>query len=268
MADILSNDPLDAAVVNAALGALARRFRVDILETCDSTNSVLLERAQQGAPSGSVVVCERQSAGRGRRGRAWLSAPGDSLTLSLLWRLPEGSPPPSGLSLAVGVAVARALEGMGAAGIGLKWPNDILAVQGKLGGILIELVSGAGGQAAAIGIGLNVRLPRAMAEAIEVEATDLSSVMAYPPSRNLLLAALLRELDAVLDEFARSGFAGWREEWLSRHVYTGRMVRLLSDGAPAIEGRCAGVDADGALLLDTDAGVQRIVSGDLTLRPS
>lgn len=259
-------EQLDAAVVNAALGALAPRFRVDILEVCESTNTLLLDRAHQGAPSGSMVACERQTAGRGRRGRSWLSAPGDSLTFSLLWRFPPGTPVVAGLSLAVGVAVARALESVGAAGIRLKWPNDILAADGKLGGVLVETTMHGGAHAAVIGVGLNVRLPRALAQAVGGEAADLAAVMPFAPSRNLLLANLLAELAAMLDEFACSGFAAFIEAWLARHAYAGRTVCILADGALPLEGRCAGVDADGALLLETAAGVKRIVSGEVSLR--
>ena len=265
VADIHQFERLDAAVTGAALGALASRYSVDILDTCESTNTLLLERAQDGAPSGSVVACEHQTAGRGRRGRTWLSAPGDSLTFSLLWRFPAGMAPPAGLSLAAGVAVARALERMGAAGIQLKWPNDVLAASGKLAGVLVEVVSAAA-PTAVIGIGINVRLPRAIADAVGSKPADLASVMVYPPSRNLLLANLLIELHAVLEGFAQNGFAAVREEWLARNAHTGCGVRIFSEGAQTVEGRCAGVDSDGALLLDTGAGMRRIISGEVSLR--
>jgi BirA family biotin operon repressor/biotin-[acetyl-CoA-carboxylase] ligase len=266
VADTPIPEPLDDAVIAAALAGQAGRFRVEVLDTCPSTNSLLLERAQQGAPSGTVAVCERQTAGRGRRGRSWLSAPGDSLTFSLLWRFAAGMPAPAGLSLAVGVAVARVLEELGAAGVRLKWPNDILAGEAKLGGILVETLTAGGATAAVIGIGLNVRLPREIAAALPTAAAGLDSVMPFPPSRNLLLAELLKALAAMLEEFARAGFSGFIEEWLARHAYTGRLVRLLAEGAAPVEGRCAGVDADGALLLETDSGVRRMLSGELSLR--
>jgi BirA family biotin operon repressor/biotin-[acetyl-CoA-carboxylase] ligase len=259
-------DILDAGVVKAALGALASRLRVDVLDFCESTNTLLLERAQSGAPSGSVVACERQTAGRGRRGRRWLSAPQDSLTFSLLWRFPPGTPPLAGLSLAVGVATLRALDEMGAAGVQLKWPNDIVAAPGKLGGILVETLSIGAAPAAVIGIGVNVRLPQSIAAAIENEATSLTHVMPFAPSRNLLLANLLASLAAMLEEFSRAGFAAFIEEWLARHAYNGRAVRILADGVRPVDGVCAGVDADGALLLDTINGTQRIVSGEVSLR--
>src|SRR5471032_1954753 len=151
-------DCLDAAAVRAQLGPRARRFRVELLDACASTNTLLLERARAGAPSGSVIACELQSAGRGRRGNNWQSGLGGSLTFSLLWRFAQGAAGLSGLSLAAGVAVARALAAGGAAEVQLKWPNDLLHAGRKLGGILIELRGDAQGPSAAvIGIGINVR---------------------------------------------------------------------------------------------------------------
>lgn len=261
------SEPLSTPVIAAAL-QVPERFAISLLDSCESTSTLLLERAQQGAASGSVVVCERQSAGRGRRGRVWLSAPGDSLTFSLLWRFPAGMPPPMGLSLAVGVATARALEEMGAAGVQLKWPNDVLADGAKVGGILVETVSEGGCHVAVIGLGLNIHLPREIADAVDIEAGALSSVMPYAPSRNLLLANLLKALAAMLDAFERSGFSVFAEAWQSRHAHAGQFVRILAEGVEPIEGRCIGVDRDGALLLDTVSGLRRIVSGDVSLRPA
>ena len=258
-------EPLNTEVIAAALAA-PERFSLELLDSCESTSTLLLDRVLQGARSGSVVVCERQTAGRGRRGRVWLSAPGDSLTFSLLWRFPAGMPPPAGLSLAVGVAVSRALEGMGAAGVNLKWPNDILADGAKLGGILVETVTSGGRQAAVIGVGLNLRLPHDIAAAVDVAAGALVAVMPCSPSRNLLLAGLLDSLADMLEVFVRTGFAGFREEWLARNAHAGQPVSILAEGAAPIAGRCAGVDIDGALLLDTGVGTRRIVSGEVSLR--
>lgn len=261
------SEPLSAQVISAALHA-PERFDISLLDSCESTSTLLLERAQQGAASGSVVVCERQTAGRGRRGRAWLSAPGDSLTFSLLWRFPSGMPPPMGLSLAAGVAVAQTLESMGAAGVKLKWPNDILSGRAKLGGILVETLSEGGRSAAVIGIGLNIHLPREIADAVGTEADALSSVMPYAPSRNLLLAHLLRALAAMLETFGSKGFAAFAEEWQARNAHAGQCVCILGEGAAPLEGRFAGVENDGALLLETAAGMRRVYSGDVSLRKS
>jgi BirA family biotin operon repressor/biotin-[acetyl-CoA-carboxylase] ligase len=267
MAD--SSAPLSLPAIVDALGAAACRFDIDLLAECGSTNAELLARAGAAAPSGTVVVAERQTAGRGRMGRDWLAAPGDSLTFSLLWRLAPGTNL-AGLSLAVGVAVARALEKVGVtegnprgtgdtADIRLKWPNDVLKDGRKLAGILIELQSNT---TAVIGIGLNLRLPDAMPAAMRETSAALDAEI----DANKLLAALLVELLPVIDGFAGGGFAALRDEWLARHAWAGKPVRVLASPGAAVEGICAGVAEDGALLLETAAGVQRILSGDVSLR--
>jgi BirA family transcriptional regulator, biotin operon repressor / biotin---[acetyl-CoA-carboxylase] ligase len=248
---------VSAIAIATALGPLATRFDVDVRDECDSTNAVLLARTD--AVSGSVIVAGRQIAGRGRMGRAWISEPAASLTFSLLWRLPRDTPP-SGLSLAVGVAVAEALRALGVPGIALKWPNDILRNGKKLGGILIEL----SGSAAVIGIGLNLRLPAGLPAEVSRGATALDRDV----DRNELLASLLASLHAVLEQFGADGFAALRGRWQALNAHAGAAVKILSDFAPPLEGVCADVDADGALLLSTAAGIRRVVSGDVSLRPA
>ncbi len=260
------------ATIAAKLGAAARRFDIDLLASCDSTNAVLLSRAEAGAPSGTVVIAEEQTAGRGRRGRSWFSSPGDSLTFSLLWRFAPGTAP-AGLSLAVGVAVARALQkvpaGTQSAGAGetaLKWPNDILTGGRKLGGILVELVPGAP-HAAVIGIGINLHLPAGMPEEVRAASAALNANGAAPDA-NDLYAALLAELLITLDTFASAGFAAIRPEWIARHAFQDARIRLTTDFGPPSEGICRGVDTDGALLLEIDGRIERILSGEVSLRPA
>ena len=261
----------DLPALAQALGADARRFDADLLPVCDSTNAVLLARAEAGAPSGSVVIAATQTAGRGRRGRTWISAPGDSLTFSLLWRFPAGTLP-LGLSLAVGVAVTSALAKVSAGGTAgcrpaanmetaLKWPNDVLRDGRKLAGILVELVPGQP-HAAVIGIGLNLRLPASLPPEIRASSTALDQSI----DSTVLLAALLVELRVVLERFAESGFAGLRSDWTARHAYQDVPVQLLSDFAPPRAGICRGVDVDGALLFESAGKVERILSGEISLR--
>jgi BirA family biotin operon repressor/biotin-[acetyl-CoA-carboxylase] ligase len=153
-------DVLDGDRIRDRLGALASRFQLDVRGAVASTSTALLEAAAHGAPTGRVIVAELQTAGRGRLGRPWLSGIGASLTFSLLWRFERGAGWLGGLSLAVGIAVARVLRREGARDVGLKWPNDVLWHGCKLAGILIELHGEAmGPSAAVIGIGLNIRLP-------------------------------------------------------------------------------------------------------------
>jgi BirA family biotin operon repressor/biotin-[acetyl-CoA-carboxylase] ligase len=259
-------DWLDAAAVRARLGAQARGFQLEVLDACTSTNTLLLERARGGERPGSVIACELQSAGRGRRGNRWQSGLGGSLTFSVLWRFGRGAAAMSGLSLAVGVAVARALSSLDIEGVQLKWPNDLLHAGRKLGGILIELHGDAGSTAAVIGIGLNVRMQPGSREAIAQAVADLAAICPQAPQRNRLLAAILGELAQVLEQFAVHGFAPLRQEWIARHAHQGRPVTLLSGDGRTVAGRAAGVDEDGALLVETARGMERFVSGELSLR--
>ncbi len=260
---------IDPVLLKARLGLLAGRFDVDALDQCDSTNSELMRRADRGAPSGTVIVADRQLAGRGRRGRTWLSSPADSLTFSLLWRFTGQPGQLAGLSLAVGVALARALEDLGARGIRLKWPNDVLLESAggfaKVAGMLVELVSDRRGSQAIIGIGLNLQAP---AGDLPQPAAGLAQALARLPERHVLLAAILAALAEVLDAFAVNGFFGLKSAWQQRHAWQGLAVRLLGDEAAPIDGICLGVDDDGALLLETANGIQRIYSGDVSLRPA
>ena len=153
----------------------------------------MLKRAAQGAPAGSVIVADRQTAGRGSRGRRWLAAPGASLTFSVLLRFDGGLERLAGLSLAVGVAVVHALDSCGAAGILLKWPNDVLYDNAKLGGILVELQSAEGGALAIIGIGLNLSLPESLGECegFALPPAALDEIISPLPERHILFLSLI-----------------------------------------------------------------------------
>ncbi len=249
--------PLAITAIAAALGADAARFDIDVVDECGSTNTLLLERAAAGAPSGSVIAARRQTAGRGRMGRVWHGDEAASLAFSLLWRLPAGRSP-AGLSLAVGIAVAEALRALDVGGIALKWPNDLLREGRKLGGILVELAGGA----VVIGVGLNLRQPAGLPDEIAQQAAAIDRGI----DRNALLAALLTRLRGALEEFGSGGFAVFQERWRALDAHAGRPVRLVSEFAAPVEGISAGVDADGALLLQTANGVERILSGDVSLR--
>jgi BirA family biotin operon repressor/biotin-[acetyl-CoA-carboxylase] ligase len=258
---------LDLSLLKEHLGLQAGRFDVDALAECDSTNSELMRRADNGAPSGSVVVADRQSAGRGRRGRSWLSEPTRSLTFSVLWRFAGRADRLAGLSLAVGVALARALEGLGAVGVALKWPNDVIVQSAgghaKLAGILVELSTDRRGTVAIIGIGLNLEVPSGD---LPQAAAGLADSMFRVPGRHVLLAAILGELATTLDAFAVAGFAGQKKAWLDRHAWQDRPVRILGDGGAPRDGVCRGVADDGALLLERDGRVECVHAGDVSLR--
>jgi BirA family biotin operon repressor/biotin-[acetyl-CoA-carboxylase] ligase len=258
---------LERGGVVAALGEQASKFRLEFHDCIDSTNSYLMQQAASGREHGACVVAELQTSGRGRRGRAWQAGLGNSLTFSVLWRFDCGAGALSGLSLAAGVALMRALRELGIADAGLKWPNDVLHRQQKLAGILIELQGDMDGPSAAvIGVGLNLRLPDAMLKSIDQPATDLQSILGRPPDSAQGLGTLLRHLASALEQFDREGFEALRDEWMAHHAFDGQMVRIHMPDGREIDGMAEGVAADGALLMRTEQGVQRFAAGEVSLR--
>lgn len=265
-----AGEHLDALA--ARLGSLARAFEVRWVAECASTNSALLDAPPVDDGRVHVLVADRQSAGRGRRGRPWLSWDDASLTFSALWRFPPGAPQPAGLSLVAGLALARALERLGVPGVQLKWPNDVLVHGAKLAGILVELLPGRGrALAAVIGIGINLRLPTDIDLPAAIPVTALDRVLEQPPghtppTRSAVLAAVLGELHPLLDIFAAAGFPPLRSAWQQRNAFADLPVCIHGEN-DTLTGLCAGVDVDGALLLRTGHGVQRVLAGDVSLRP-
>jgi BirA family biotin operon repressor/biotin-[acetyl-CoA-carboxylase] ligase len=265
----VSAEILDIAQLRAGLGVpqSARLQTLELLESVDSTNTRLLVQAAPTPGFAKVCIAERQTAGRGRRGRSWMSAPGGALTLSVGWRL-ERAQGAAGLSLAVGVAVVRALERLDAHGLRLKWPNDIWLADRKVGGVLTELAGEAPRLHAVVGVGLNVTLEeetrRAWAAA-GVRAAAVADACRLPPSRNRLAAALIDEILALLVGFEAHGFGACHADWSRLDALRDRPVRL-SEGAQPLEGWARGVDEGGALLLDTGARVHRVLAGEVSLR--
>jgi BirA family biotin operon repressor/biotin-[acetyl-CoA-carboxylase] ligase len=258
---------LDADVVQAQLGEYAGRFRTEVLQMAASSNTELLRRATAGAPGGSVLAVELQTAGRGRIGRTWYSGLGNALTFSLLWRFDCGLNGLSGLSLAVGLAILRALKRLGVAGIGLKWPNDILTVQGKLGGVLIEAQGDMyGPSSVVIGVGINCTLPFKIEQSIGQPAIALDQLCVALPERNQLLAVLLQELALVLDAFAAGGFATLRAEWESHHAFQDQSIQLQMPDGSTVIGIARGVTDSGELLLETSQGRRVFNSGEVGMR--
>ncbi len=260
---------LDPSEIERHLGPWAGRLAFEIVASAGSTNTLLMERAQAGAAHATVIAAEWQSDGRGRRGRAWHADLGGALTFSLLWRFVQGAGVLAGLSLAVGVALVRALEKLGVAGSGLKWPNDVVWRGRKLAGILIEMQGDAlGPSLAVIGIGVNVRLSDAVRSRIDQEVTDLENACGRALDRNEVLALLLVELYGMLETFTREGFAPLRGEWQRHHAHQDRAVTVTLPDARRESGIARGVAEDGALLLETRGGLRRYHSGEISVRPS
>jgi BirA family biotin operon repressor/biotin-[acetyl-CoA-carboxylase] ligase len=246
------------------------RVRLEIADEVDWTSTQLLARAAAGAPSGTCLAAEWQSAGRGRRGRAWVCALGGSLTFSLLWRFERGAAHLGGLSLAVGVAVVRALAACGVERVQVKWPNDLVVDFRKLAGILVE-TSGEmqGPSVAVIGVGVNYRLAERVIDRIDQPVTDIAHCSTALPSRSVLLAHLLRELAQVLDTFERQGFSSFRGSWRTLHAYQGRRVRVMPPREPPFDAEVVDVAPDGALLVRLDDGrVAALASAEISLRPA
>lgn len=258
---------IDAEEVLSALDGKTLPIDLEVLEIAESSNTLLLHKAALGAAHGSCLAVELQTGGRGRRGRQWHASLGGSLTFSLLWRFNQGAGYLSGLSLAVGVALIRALHQAGITSASLKWPNDVLHENHKLAGILIELQGDMlGPSAAVIGIGLNLRLSGAARQNIDQAAIDLASIAAELPSRSRMLALILSHLHIVLQQFETQGFAALREEWSRHHAYHGQAVRMLMPDGSMHHGTVSGVAEDGALLVSNTQGERRFTAGEVSMR--
>ncbi|HXH04304.1 MAG TPA: bifunctional biotin--[acetyl-CoA-carboxylase] ligase/biotin operon repressor BirA [Candidatus Competibacteraceae bacterium] len=260
---------LDGERIRALLpeSVAAQLTDIEIHERIDSTNTHLLQQARQGRSEAVACLAEQQLAGRGRRGRGWVSPYGTNLYLSLLWRFELDPGRLSGLSLVTGIALMRVLHGLGAVETGLKWPNDVLWRERKLGGVLLEFAGEASGPCQVVtGIGLNVLMPAAVAAAIDQPWCDLRTVLGGTPvSRNRLAAAILAELLPLYQTFERDGFIDLAGEWAGYDLCYGRSVRVLLP-TQALEGVARGVDDSGALLLQTANGLRVCHAGEVSLR--
>jgi len=256
---------LDSAAIAEALSSDIRaRFRaITVLDVVDSTNTWISTRDNDP----EVCFAEFQSAGRGRRGRNWISPFGANLYMSLTWRFDEWPPGFTALGMVTAIAAVRALDSLGLTDVRIKWPNDLVAADRKLGGVLIDIQGEPpGATRAVIGLGLNVRMPAAAAAQIDQPWMDLTTLCdGNPPDRNALAARLIEALCIALEDFSAQGFAAFAEDWQHLDLVAGKAVALHSH-EQTVTGVAAGVDEQGALLLRTPHGIKRFVSGDLSLR--
>ncbi len=260
-------DLLDAKRIQAMLTPVARKLlgTVTILDQAASTNIELLEQLKIGSGHGCVLLAEWQSAGRGRRGRSWVSTLGGGINLSLGWQFGGGVHLLEGLSLAVGVALARALAKFEVPDVRLKWPNDVWCRGRKLAGVLLELTGDLTDCCGVvIGIGLNMRLPKCSGAAIDQPWVDLEQVRPGI-GRNQLVAAVVDELLPMLQAYPHRGFCNWQQEWQQLDQFTGCEVQLHTS-RQQWSGVACGVDETGALLLEVDGETQRFHSGEVSLR--
>jgi len=226
------------------------------VERCGSTNTVLLRETALAAPA--LLVAGEQTAGRGRRGRRWHSAPGDGLAFSLARVVRRPARELAALALVAGVATARALRALGAP-VELKWPNDLVAGGGKLGGILVETRAAGRGTLAVFGIGINLRGAAELARRLRRPVASLDQFIA--PNEERVIANIAPSLMAALDAFEAAGFEAARGEWEAMHAHAGQRLKVrLADGR-SVTGIAAGLADDGALQLQTRSGPRSIRSG-------
>lgn len=264
--ELLSADIIRAQLRPQSLALLAQ---LECHLCQDSTNEWALRQAQQDqALSGLVVTAECQRAGRGRRGRSWVSPFGRNLYCSVLWRFDEGAAALEGLSLAVGIALANGLDKVGVPGVQLKWPNDLVWQGRKLAGILVEMTGDPAGQVqAVVGFGINVGMgATAAAATIDQPWVDVEEVAGKTISRNRLLGAVLDELLPLLADYQTERFGPWRGQWSARDALCDRRVRVIM-GNTELSGTARGVSAQGALLVDAAGERHTIYGGEISLRP-
>lgn len=239
---------------------------LDIQAVVSSTNDVVSQQLQQQKKSGIVCIAEMQQSGRGRRGRTWLSPPAGTFYGSVGWVFNEGFQVLEGLSLAIGVAVVEALEDCGVHGLSLKWPNDILWHGKKLGGVLIEVNAEMDGVCAVVvGVGVNLSLPHAIKQQIDQAAVDVKEILGQHINRQQITVALISHIVRLLQGYAQLGFASWHKKWQHYDALYGQEVEVLGL-AQAMTGIAQGIDKQGALMINTAAGLQLISGGEVSLR--
>ncbi len=257
---------LTQSAITKALPHNTTSSDIEVHSLIDSTNSYLLRRLPNQLSQGQVCLAEYQSAGRGRRGRQWISPFGSQIYLSMYWYLEQGLSAAMGLSLVTALAVSDAVYALTKIQVQLKWPNDIYLDGVKLAGILIDLE----GQAlepshSVIGIGLNLNMPAQAAEKIDQKWTDLQSHTKSKIDRNELSGQLIHHLLKRLTQHQKEGLSVMLDEWHKQDFYLNKRVKLLT-GERTTKGICRGVNNQGALMLEVDGQVKPIYGGEVSLR--
>jgi BirA family biotin operon repressor/biotin-[acetyl-CoA-carboxylase] ligase len=258
---------LEQQAIAAAMAETSRPLlsELELHSEIHSTNRHLLERLGS-LSSGHACLAERQTAGRGRRGREWVSPFARNIYLSLYWRFEMSPALLSGLGLAMGVAVMRTLRQLGIADARLKWPNDVLWQGRKLAGILLEMSGESGGPYhVVIGVGMNVNMD-ADGAAIDQPWVALNQIAAQPISRNRVAGLLLHHLLEAIQQFQAGGLEPFLEEWQQADAYAGQAVAIHL-GDSTIVGQASGIDPSGAIIVEVDGVARRFHSGEVSLRP-
>lgn len=255
-------------------GALQLAFadafaHICVLDVIDSTNAEAIRRINAGQEARQIVVALSQSAGRGRRGRHWLSPAGAGIYLTFTWDFAESVTALQALSLVTAISVQQAIAGQGLSNVQLKWPNDILVAEQKLAGILLETCNTEKGVVIVFGVGINLDLPDETITQIDRPITDMRRAGSQQADLSVLLTELLQRWQRNVAIFQVQGFAPFMDSWNELDSYNGREV-TVSGGTRHWQGVSQGVDETGALVVLTDDGIQQISGGEVlpTLRPT
>jgi BirA family biotin operon repressor/biotin-[acetyl-CoA-carboxylase] ligase len=260
-------DLLNEADIRARLPASCPATHIEILGSTTSTNEVL--RRTTGAPNGTVCLAEHQSRGRGRRGRRWLSPFASNLSLSLVWHYPGPLGQLGWLSLAIGVAAAECLESLGFADIRLKWPNDLIAADAKLGGILVEVDGLADGSLRVVcGLGINVCMDESTVASVDQPWTSLAQLAPHLTlARSHLAAIAISRCLGVLATGLEDDGALWRTRWTARDSLADRAVSVLRPDGRRIGGVARGITRNGELIVEHDGARSTFLSAEVSVRP-
>ncbi len=260
-------DLLDSSRIKSLLSVPAKQLisEVEVFGSITSTNDLAMKHAESQGRAGYVCLAEQQTAGRGRRGRPWVSPYGTNIYLSLVWDFYNGASALEGLSLAVGVAVASVLKAKGIDGVELKWPNDVLVDGAKLGGILLEMTGDPSGHCQVVlGIGINTSISKKDGNEIDQAWVD-TSTLGVNIKRNELISEIISELISMLTLFSKYGFSYFKDQWLTLDAFKNKAV-VVKTGKNDITGVARGVDGTGALRLDRAGTIEAIKGGEVSLR--
>jgi BirA family biotin operon repressor/biotin-[acetyl-CoA-carboxylase] ligase len=255
--------------IHRELGELNQFVNLELLNVTDSTNKYL-NASVNVKPHASVVIANIQTKGKGRRGRSWQASVGESLAMSILWKFDKGASGLSGLSLSVGVAIQRLMKKIGINNSFLKWPNDLLILEGdnyfKLAGVLIELQGDLESRCSAvIGVGLNYDLSSDILKNIDQPATNIKKYLKSDIDLNQLSAMLIKEIMNALSEFENNGFLSVKEEWLSYNAFKEKTISFIKSGGEIITGQIVDVENDGALKILQNNGIREtLISGEVS----
>lgn len=262
--ELLDKDKILAAMSPDSLELLQQ---LEIHQSIESTNAHMMEQDIGSRVSGQVCMAEQQTAGRGRRGRLWVSPFGSNIYLSLLWNFAMGPAQLSGLSLAAGLSLVHSLETIGVSDVGLKWPNDVYWRERKLAGLLLEVTGESDGPSTVVvGVGINTGMSKSQGESIDQPWVSLREITGgNNVSRNRLAGLVLGNLLQTMKEFERYGLQPLLEEWQRYDLYYNRSVSVRL-GEKNVYGVHRGIDTTGALLLEHDGKMQPFYGGEVSLR--